>query len=66
MGPATHAAMAMRLRELGARSPVAVPTLAQMLDRLVDAARNTDAFPRLDRLRRAPELSDAPLLLSQG
>lgn len=65
-GPATHAAMAMRLRELGARSPVAVPTLAQMLDRLVDAARNTDAFPRLDRLRRAPELSDAPLLLSQG
>jgi hypothetical protein len=64
-GPATHAALAQRLRALGASSPVPVPTLPQMLDRLVEAARNTDAFPRLDRLRRTPELSDAPLLVPE-
>ena len=64
-GPATHAALAQRLRELGAASPVPVPTLPQMLDRLVEAARSTDAYARLDRLRRAPELSDAPLALPE-
>ena len=65
-GAATHAAMAKQLRALGASSPIPVPTLAQMLDRLVEAARNTDSFARVDRLRRAPDLSDAPLLLPDG
>ena len=70
-GPATHAAMAMRLRELGARSPVAVPTLAQMLEsprrrrakhRRVPAARSAAA--RAGPLGRTPPL--VPRLIHDG
>ncbi|MEM7307045.1 MAG: hypothetical protein AAF682_10270 [Planctomycetota bacterium] len=38
-GPQTHAAMVGALRRLGAASPVPVPSLAQMLTAMVEAAR---------------------------
>ena len=57
-GPDTHAAMTQALRALGPGSPVAVPTLPEMLDRLVAAAVGTRFHHRLRTLRDTPDLRD--------
>jgi hypothetical protein len=57
-GPLTHAAMTAALRDLGADSPIAIPELSEMLDRLVDAARGRRFESRLRALRSSNELHD--------
>jgi hypothetical protein len=54
----TTAAMIQALRGLGDASPVHVPPLAEMLDRLVTAARGRRFAQRVAALRTAPELDD--------
>lgn len=50
-GPLSHAALTAALRGLGSRSPVAVPTLDQMLDAMVAAAHGQAWAHRVERLR---------------
>jgi hypothetical protein len=57
-GAMTHAAMCAALRELGARSPIAVPGLDEMLDRLVDASKGRDFEARVRALRSSADLRD--------
>lgn len=56
--PRTHAALSGAVRRLGARSPLPIPALPQMLDRIVQAARGTPAEARLSKLRTSRELTD--------
>jgi hypothetical protein len=62
-GPMTHAAMVAKLRELGASSPIAVPTLQQMLDSLGRAAAGEPWERRVTHLRTATNVSDDVLEL---
>jgi hypothetical protein len=48
------------LRSLGEGSPIRIPPLSEMLDRLVQAARGRRFEQRVAALRVSPELSDVP------
>lgn len=60
LGPKGHAALLAALRGLGAKSPVAVPALPQMLDALVQAAKGRRFEGRVAALRSSTLLSDTP------
>jgi hypothetical protein len=57
-GTQTTAAVIGALRRLGDAAPVPVPPLAEMLDRLVAAARGRRFERRVAALRMTPELAD--------
>ena len=58
-----HAALLGAVRELGSAAPIPLPTLAEQLDRVVNAARGKRFADRLTRLRNSGELLDAPYQL---
>jgi hypothetical protein len=60
----TSAALIEALRRLGAASPLPVPSLAEMLDRLVTASSGRRFARRVATLRTAPELDDTERSLS--
>ena len=51
-GPRTHAALTCALRNLGSRSPIAIPTRDAFLQRIVDAARGTRFQRRVTALQQ--------------
>jgi hypothetical protein len=59
-GPVTHAALVGALRSLGSGSPVAIPTVDQMLDAMVRRADGDSAFwaGRVKRLRTSAGFTD--------
>lgn len=57
-GPQTHAALVGALRGLGAASPIAIPTLNQMLDTLVRRSATEPWGHRVRTLRTSTEFTD--------
>jgi Glycosyl hydrolase family 46 len=58
LGPKGHAALIGALRKLGAKSPVQVPSLPTLLDKLVQASHGRRFEQRMIQLRASSELSD--------
>jgi hypothetical protein len=56
--PLTHAALVDALRDLGDDSPVEIPSLDEMLDRMVAAAAGRRFEVRLRALRTSDDLRD--------
>jgi hypothetical protein len=63
-GVKTQAALIGALRALGAASPIAIPMLPEMLDRMVAAAHGLRFEAQITELRHTADLSDTPRLVS--
>jgi hypothetical protein len=57
-GPLSHAALCGALSRLGPSSPVALPSLSEMLDRMLEAAKGRRFEARLRTLRTSADLYD--------